>query len=42
MVQRAISELEFDFEDYADKHFARLARAADDPRLEEWLGGATA
>ncbi len=42
VVQRAISELEFDFEDYADKHFARLARAADDPRLEEWLGGATA
>ena len=41
VVQGAISELEFDFADYADKHFARLARSASDPRLEEWLNGAT-
>ena len=42
VVQGAISELDFDFGDYADKHFARLARSAGDPRLEEWLDGATA
>ncbi len=42
VVQGAISELEFDFTAYADQHFARLARAARDPRLEQWLHGATA
>jgi Ser/Thr protein kinase RdoA (MazF antagonist) len=42
VVQGAISELDFDFADYAEQHFARLAKAARDPRLEEWLHGATA
>ena len=42
VVQGAISELEFDFADYAEMHFARLARSAGDPRLQEWLDGATA
>jgi thiamine kinase-like enzyme len=42
VVQGAISELEFDFAEYARYHFARLQRSAADPRLQEWLGGATA
>ncbi len=42
VVQGAISELEFDFGDYARRHFARLARAARDPRLPQWLDDATA
>ena len=42
VVQGSISELEFDFDEYASDHFARLARAASDPRLEEWLVAATA
>jgi thiamine kinase-like enzyme len=42
VVQGSISELDFDFADYASEHFARLARAASDPRLEEWLDGAAA
>jgi thiamine kinase-like enzyme len=42
VVQRSISELEFDFDEYSDQHFRRLAAAAADPRLERWLDGATA
>jgi thiamine kinase-like enzyme len=42
VVQGVISELEFDFAAYAGRHFARLARAASDPRLEEWLDAAAA
>ncbi len=42
VVQGSISELDFDFADYASEHFARLARGASDPRLEEWLDGASA
>jgi thiamine kinase-like enzyme len=41
VVQGAISELDFDFAQYARQHFARLAEAARDPRLEDWLSGAT-
>jgi thiamine kinase-like enzyme len=41
VVQGAISELDFDFADYGSRHFARLAGAAADPRLQEWLDGAT-
>jgi thiamine kinase-like enzyme len=41
VVQRAISELDFDFAEYSDEHFARLAKSASDPRLQEWLDGAT-
>ena len=42
VVQRSISELDFDFGEYTDKHFARLAESATDPRLEEWLDAASA
>jgi thiamine kinase-like enzyme len=42
VVQGAISELEFDFADYADQHFARLEQSASDPRLQEWLDAASA
>ena len=42
VVQGSISELEFDFAGYAAQHFRRLARAASDPRLEEWLDAAAA
>jgi thiamine kinase-like enzyme len=42
VVQRSISELDFDFDEYATKHFTRLARSAEDPRLEEWMHAATA
>jgi thiamine kinase-like enzyme len=42
VVQGVISELDFDFLDYADEHFARMRRGADDPRLKEWFDGATA
>jgi thiamine kinase-like enzyme len=41
VVQGAISELEFDFAQYARHHFARLSQAARDPRLEDWLSAAT-
>jgi thiamine kinase-like enzyme len=33
VVQQGISELDFDFVDYADQHFERLERTADDPRF---------
>lgn len=42
VVQGVISELDFDFAGYAERHFARLARTASDPRLEEWLDAAAA
>jgi thiamine kinase-like enzyme len=41
MVQGALSELEFDYAAYADKHFARLLSAASDPRLGAWLDAAS-
>jgi thiamine kinase-like enzyme len=37
VVQGVISELDFDFGEYAANHFARLDQAASDPRLEDWL-----
>ncbi|MFZ0088434.1 MAG: phosphotransferase, partial [Solirubrobacteraceae bacterium] len=42
VLQRSISALEFDFDDYATRHFTRMRRGAADPRLERWLDGATA
>jgi Phosphotransferase enzyme family len=42
VVQASTSDLEFDFDAYAARHFARLAEAARDPRLEVWLDAATA
>ncbi len=41
VVQGSISALDFDFPDYARRHFARLERNASDPRLEEWMHAAT-
>ncbi len=42
VVQGVLSELEFDFTEYATTHFDRLAAAAGDPRLQEWLDAAAA
>jgi thiamine kinase-like enzyme len=42
VVQEVISELDFDFGAYARQHFERLAAAAAEPRLEEWINAATA
>ena len=41
MVQARLSELEFDYAGYADKHFQRLLSAAKDHRLERWLDAAS-
>src|SRR5207244_5805027 len=40
VVQQGISTLDFDYVDYADRHFARLAETASDPRFERWLADA--
>ena len=37
VVQTALSELEFDFAVYADEHFARLERTAQEPSFQEAL-----
>ncbi|MCJ7534764.1 MAG: choline kinase family protein [Anaerolineales bacterium] len=37
LVQMGISELDFDFRQYADKHFDRLTRNLEDPNWGEWL-----
>ncbi|HWH94635.1 MAG TPA: choline kinase family protein [Baekduia sp.] len=37
VVQQAVSELDFDFGAYADKHLRRLAATTADPRFESWL-----
>ena len=37
VLQRSISSLDFDFEGYATKHFARLRESAADPRYPDWL-----
>jgi thiamine kinase-like enzyme len=37
VVQQAISQLDFDFRDYADRHFERLAQTAEDGRFREVL-----
>ena len=37
VVQTSVSELDFDFPDYADKHFRRLAETGGDPRFRTWL-----
>jgi thiamine kinase-like enzyme len=37
VVQQAISELEFDFEAYAERHFERLERTAAEPRFRAAL-----
>jgi thiamine kinase-like enzyme len=40
VVQGSISELDFDFAEYAHQHFTRLERNASDPRLQEWMRAA--
>jgi aminoglycoside phosphotransferase (APT) family kinase protein len=42
MVQSVISDLDFDFDAYADEHFERVEQAAAHPELEDWLDAATA
>lgn len=42
VVQQAISDLDFDFKDYADKHFDRLLAAIDAPEFEARLEDADA
>ena len=37
VLQQAISELDFDFQAYAGKHFNRLLTSAGDPRFDDWL-----
>ncbi len=41
MVQGVLSELDFDYAGYADKHLTRLFEHASDPRLERWLDAAS-
>jgi thiamine kinase-like enzyme len=37
VVQQGISQLDFDFVNYADEHFERLRATAADPRFQAWL-----
>jgi thiamine kinase-like enzyme len=37
VVQKTVSDLDFDFDAYADKHFKRLAEATADERFRSWL-----
>ncbi len=37
VLQQAISTLDVDFVAYADEHFERLARHADEPRFDQAL-----
>jgi len=40
VMQQALSTLDFDYEDYADKHFARCRKHAEDERYPTWLDDA--
>jgi thiamine kinase-like enzyme len=42
VLQAEISELDFDFDGYASKHFARLHAALEGPGFEDWLVAAQA
>jgi thiamine kinase-like enzyme len=37
VVQMSVSELDFDFEGYADRHFKRLAETTEDERFRSWV-----
>ena len=37
VLQSGVSELDFDFEEYAGKHFKRLHAAATDARFDDWI-----
>jgi len=40
VVQAGVSELDFDFKDYAQKHFDRLEKARTDSRFDGWIEAA--
>ena len=40
VVQGRLSDLDFDFAGYAERHFARMRRAAEDGELDRWLASA--
>jgi thiamine kinase-like enzyme len=40
VVQQGISTLDFDYVDYADRHFARCLKSAEDDRFGTWLDDA--
>jgi thiamine kinase-like enzyme len=40
VVQTGVSELDFDFREYARKHFDRLNKARSDQRFEDWIEAA--
>ena len=42
VVQSAVSDLDFDFDDYAAKHFDRLRETAADPRVRRLARGGRA
>jgi thiamine kinase-like enzyme len=42
VVQQSISELDVDFVEYADQHFARLRATAENVEFEDWLAVVTA
>ena len=42
VVQQAISTLDFDYVDYADRHFTRCLANASDERFDDWLRAAAA
>jgi succinate dehydrogenase flavin-adding protein (antitoxin of CptAB toxin-antitoxin module) len=42
VVQRGVSELDFDYGEYVTKHFDRLEKAREDPRFEGWIEAAAA
>jgi thiamine kinase-like enzyme len=37
VVQTTVSDLDFDFDAYADKHFTRMAATSEDERFKGWL-----
>jgi len=41
VVQQGVSTLDVDYVEYADRHFTRCLRNADDERFESWLADAT-
>lgn len=41
MIQSVVSELDFNYTAYVEKHLGRLLEAASDPRLERWLDAAS-
>ena len=40
VVQQGISTLDFDYREYADKHFARLLENTSTPDYRDWLDAA--